>query len=714
MFKNSLLSKKYFVILLALVGITFIGFSIKKLKDSVISSIEDSEFNSFAKASFILKEKVESYIHGLQGMSGIYVVSDYKASPQSVRKYAQSRHFFTNFPGSLGYGFIRYVRKDELNQYVNRQRLVRPDFKLKQLSLKNENEYFIIETIEPRENNFKAIGLNIGSELRRREAGIHAIDLGIPTLTAPITLVQTDREEVGFLFLLPAYTGGVVPKTLKEKRQNFVGWSYTPIVSSALIDYLQKSIDAKLIIELQDSNGDLLYKDDKKPDKRFTDYKRWMIDSISVGGREWIIRGATVTNPNIALTFLVSLALFLSLSMLYLYSIFKLRKIILEKESAEVKNQDMDSWQKAILDGADYSIVSTTQDGIITTFNKSAERLLGYKAEELLNISSIGLFHDPSEILIRSISLSAELSRTINPGFEVFVAKANSPEPDVNEWTYIHKSGKRIPVKLCVTPLKNMDNEIIGFLGIAEDLTLVKELQHTILQQQLAIFSKSKMSALGEMASGIAHEINNPLSIIMGNTSVIKILLADEELDRTSMTQSLLKIDDTCVRISKIIIGLKNFSRESSDDPFIPTPVNKIIEDTLGLCRQRILNNNIKLTVDVSEAVILNCNSVQLSQVLMNLIGNSIDAIDSLDEKWIKIVCTMTESIIHISILDSGTGISPEVFERMLEPFFTTKEIGRGTGLGLSISKGIVEKHGGELQYSLHNGHTKFALTFQI
>ncbi|MDP6779031.1 MAG: PAS domain S-box protein, partial [Candidatus Latescibacteria bacterium] len=127
--------------------------------------------------------------------------------------------------------------------------------------------------------------------------------------------------------------------------------------------------------------------------------------------------------------------------------------------------------QQAILDSANYTIISTDVDGTIRTFNAAAQRWLGYSAEEVVGRVTPAVIHDPDEVVRRAEALSEELGKPIEPGFEVFVAKARLGVPDENEWTYIRKDGSRFPVLLSVTALRGPDDAITGFLGIGTDIT---------------------------------------------------------------------------------------------------------------------------------------------------------------------------------------------------------------------------------------------------
>jgi C4-dicarboxylate-specific signal transduction histidine kinase len=190
----------------------------------------------------------------------------------------------------------------------------------------------------------------------------------------------------------------------------------------------------------------------------------------------------------------------------------------------------------------------------------------------------------------------------------------------------------------------------------------------------------------------------------------MKLMMEDGQLNHESLLTGLEKIEETTRRISKIIIGLRTFSRDSSNDPMVKSSLSSVIQDTLDLCHQRLINQNVVFSIHNNEDVHLLCRSVQVSQVLMNLLGNALDAIESLPTKWINLDVQKIGQKVFISVTDNGTIIAAETVDRMFMPFFTTKVVGKGTGLGLSISKGIIESHGGDLSYKLENNHNQFVI----
>jgi len=147
------------------------------------------------------------------------------------------------------------------------------------------------------------------------------------------------------------------------------------------------------------------------------------------------------------------------------------RRTLQKQTSADDEIKQLSAWQNAVLDGADYSIISTDTEGTIVSFNPAAQRLLGYTADEVVGKHTPGLFHDENEVIQRAEKLSAEMGKLISPGFEVFIAKALLGQADEQEFTYIHKDGSKIPVILSVTAMYADNHEIIGFLGIAANLS---------------------------------------------------------------------------------------------------------------------------------------------------------------------------------------------------------------------------------------------------
>lgn len=229
-----------------------------------------------------------------------------------------------------------------------------------------------------------------------------------------------------------------------------------------------------------------------------------------------------------------------------------------------------------------------------------------------------------------------------------------------------------------------------------------------------ALLHSSNLAALGEMAGGIAHEINTPLATICTATELVRLLLKKPSIPIEQINGLIDKIDSTAQRVAKIVKGLRTFARDSEEDPWLVSSMSDIVTDALDLCSEKMRANGIKISLDYSHDFMVYCVPTQISQVILNLLSNAHDAIAELPEKWIKISLEESDRKARLSITDSGHGIEKKIQEKIMRPFFTTKEVGKGTGLGLSISAGIAQKFLGKLYYDPSDKNTKFILELPI
>lgn len=245
-----------------------------------------------------------------------------------------------------------------------------------------------------------------------------------------------------------------------------------------------------------------------------------------------------------------------------------------------------------------------------------------------------------------------------------------------------------------------------SYVGIAIDISERKAAEAALIQS-------SKMASLGEMSAGVSHEINNPLTIIQGSSFHALHNLQKEKMNLDEVQSDLHCIIQNCDRIARIVRGLRAFSRNAEHEPFTPTPIAVIIEDVLDLAKERFRNNQIELAIELEYADLVDCRPIQIAQVLMNLLNNSYDAVYGKRGACVAIRCIQSPSDkdwIRIEVSDSGPGIPTEIQQKIMDPFFTTKEVGKGTGLGLSISKGIIESHRGRLSFDSQTKLTTFII----
>lgn len=335
-----------------------------------------------------------------------------------------------------------------------------------------------------------------------------------------------------------------------------------------------------------------------------------------------------------------------------------------------------------------------TEDvGIFTVWNKKAEVIWGLKENEVLGKTDFDFFPDSEAKFFQEKDLE-----TINSNKEVYIEEEDVTSPTL---------GKRI-VRTWKVPLTKGDHRTL--LGISQDITEQKVLEIELEKEKRKSIQSFKLASLGEMAAGVAHEINNPLSIIYGSSQAIT--RKPEDIEKVKGMN--IKINSAVERIIKIVNGLKKFARKSEGVNRVNCNLTNIIDESVAMMQAKLKHNEINLIIDNVDDIDINIDEIQIEQVLINLLSNSIDSIAEITNPWIKIKTELEPENIKIILLDSGAGIDEEVISKIFDPFYTTKDVGKGTGLGLSISKGIAEDHGGDLNYQLIDGNTAFVLTLPL
>ena len=269
------------------------------------------------------------------------------------------------------------------------------------------------------------------------------------------------------------------------------------------------------------------------------------------------------------------------------------------------------AWQTAILSYAGHAMIATNPEGVIQTFNPTAEDMLGYKAEELVGKATPAVFHEPNEVIDRAAKLSTELGIAIEPGFEVFVARARKNHAYEDEWTYIHKDGTHFPVRLIVTAIKNF-NEIIGFLGIAQNIT-----------EQKDILNKTKFLATHDELTGLANRyllydrIQQLLSDIErnhGSAAMLMIDLNDFKKINDTLGHDIgdLLLKEVSKRLTSTLRAIDTVARLGGDEFVVVTPhvsvagIKLVVQKIIHLLPYPIFiaNNEMKIGVSIGITLI--------------------------------------------------------------------------------------------------------------
>ncbi len=347
-------------------------------------------------------------------------------------------------------------------------------------------------------------------------------------------------------------------------------------------------------------------------------------------------------------------------------------------------------------------LIVVTPEAVIQTVNQAACHILGYNEEELIG---------------RSVSMV--FAEEENGGFKAkwFDELVERGSVSNVERTYISKGGKDIAVLFSGSVMPDGDGGVQGVVFVAQDITVIKQMEEEARVKEINMLAISKLATLGEVATGIAHEINQPLAYISGFIQNLEIAFNENKVKPEKVKEKLKRAYKQVGRITDIIQHLRTFGRKDRIKSFNEEIViEEVLNNTLLIMGERIRLNNIQLTKRIAEDLpVFKGNANQMEQVFINLFQNAIDAVSSIKEAEIKINMYYNKGALITEFSDNGKGIDKELQSRIFDPFFTTKEVGQGTGLGLSIVHGIVEEHNGIIACESEVGKgTTFKITIHL
>ena len=420
---------------------------------------------------------------------------------------------------------------------------------------------------------------------------------------------------------------------------------------------------------------------------------------------------------------------------------------ITERKRAEEILRATSALQRAILDSAGYAVISTSAEGHIRIFNAAAERMIGYKAAEVIGRPTSILIHDWTEVERRAKELSSELGRPVSPDFEVFVARARLGQADEHEWTYVRKDGTKLPVLLSVTPVRDERGVILGFMGIASDITERKRAEAQLQQARQAAESASR--AKGEFLANMSHEIRTPMNAVMGmtelalgteltreqrgylmaarNSAVDLLTILNDVLDFSKIEAGKLELHPEPFRLRDALdLALKTFSLRAAEKGLeLMLRVHPEVPDSLagdvGRLRQilnNLVSNALKFTekgeVAVEVTLAEGSSSEEVPGEVRNEKGNVRSQKFESPPSHLPPLTSHLEpqTLLHFQVRDTGIGVALDKQKLIFEAFTqadasVTRQYG-GTGLGLAIAARLCRLMGGEIwvESGLGNGST--------
>ncbi len=668
---------------------------------------DESHFQSqVASSKLAVESRMEDYIQLLESGVSLFNASEY-VSKDEWQIYASKLLSTKRYPGIEGFGVIfpqslvKRLSKNEtfLLRYQPEAHFHQIPNVLESNVVRSPDDNFIVSYIEPFEINKKTVGLNLSSEKNRYEAAIAARDSGLPKMSNEVQLTLDTDKKTGFLLFVPIYRNGLKTDTVENRRFAFLGLVCTAVVFEkfikSAIPLYPKDISLK-IIDGQNEARQLFPSQDQKPTG-----KGKIVSEIFLAGKafkfEWQRGPEFESSTSLVSSWVGFFGALASLFLVVLLSSLQNLKMRAQEIAAEITEElkiQKNNW-KVLTENSPVGIFLTDSAGLCTYVNPTWTKMTGLLSQDAYgNGWSRALHPEDVEIVVKNWGQLVE-----SGSFSC-------------NYRYLRMDGKIVYVAGQALPLVDSNNHITGYFGTIQDIT-------ELHLNQIAVADASRMSSLGQMASSIAHEINNPLTVIQGRASYLEKVY-DEQIafDKVKVKNSISQIVATVQRIVKIIKGLQMLSRNGSGEPFVNVPVKDLVCDILDLCSERFANNQTKLITPNSYE--MNASFLgrpeQISQVFVNLLNNAFDAAQAVKEKWVKIEISVDNSKnnILVSFTDSGLGVSKLNQEKIFDPFFTTKDIGNGTGLGLSISKSIVSKHGGRLVLDKSKVDTTFVVELPL
>ncbi len=352
--------------------------------------------------------------------------------------------------------------------------------------------------------------------------------------------------------------------------------------------------------------------------------------------------------------------------------------------------------QNAILTSANFSIIATDEKGIIQLFNVGAERMLGYRAAEVVNRIRPSDIHDPEEVTARAQALSLELDTTITPGFEALAFKASRGIEDIYELTYICKDGSRFPAIVSITALRDDYDDMIGYLLIGTDNSVRKQVEME-LHKAMSIAERANL-AKSDFLSSMSHELRTPLGAILGFAQLIESGSPQPTPAQKRSVDQILKAGWYLLDLINEVLDLSLI--ESGKLSLSPEPVS--LADVMLECQTMVepqaQGRSIRVSFPRLETpYFVKADRTRVKQVLINLLSNAIKYNKA--GGTVVVACVVsTPGRVRIRVEDTGDGLSAADIAQLFQPF---NRLGReataeeGTGIGLVVSKRLVELMGG-------------------
>lgn len=716
-------------------------------------------------------------VYGLKGARGVFIASN-RVSRSEFLDYVASRDLPKEFPGVVSFGYVEPINRADISNFEALQREDgTPTFNVHGDDRTRDNLY-VVKFASPSSGSHTRVGEDFGSSPICRTAIERAVQSGEPTLSGLVTLTREGHpNQVGFIYFVPIYLGSSTPATSAERQSGIKGLVFAPIAVHDALAGVAETAEGKLDMEVFDgtelTQSRLLLDVDNIPvaatdnpthavfgGRRFHDVRR-----IGIGGRDWTF--AFSSTPKFEgsidhitpLVFTISGSVLSVLLSLVIWSFGQGRRRALavarfvremNGELTTAKEQADELATRLRAQAALMEVESERMDLALTASSSGTWEWNPVTDEVIFDIRSAAIFGESA-----MSTRGADWRDRIHPGdlqaarkqIETHVTGETPNFQTVHRVR--HKDGSwRWVISCGITVTRGLDGTSTRVVGLLADITERKELEQQLAQSQ-------RLESIGELAAGIAHEINTPIQYVGDNVRFLQtqfqgllqtinaytaqlegpsrtweerrteIAAIQKDLDvdfllkeiPEAIEQSLEGVD----RVATIVRAMKDFSHPGSAQKEL-IDLNRSIQSTVEVCRNRwkyVATVRTDLAADLPPVP---CFVAEFNQVVLNLIVNASDAIAEVmppgtgQQGVIDITSRTVGNVVEVRVVDNGAGIPDAVKGRIFEPFFTTKDIGKGTGQGLAISRNvIVNKHGGTLTFEpVPDGGTAFVIRIPL
>jgi len=699
----------------SIIVVTIIGVTLSLLAFFLLQKMEterdlaDFKINTEQHADLV-RHRLLGTIETVKSIAALYAASE------QVNRKEFAKFIDIEMQGMVGIQAIEWIPRVKARQREEFETLARNeglvDFRFTEKNSQGEivtaarrDSYFPVYFVEPLKGNETALGFDLASNPTRLEALNRARDTGLRQATARITLVQEAGEQYGILVFQPVYRGAEIPETVTEKRQQLSGFALGVFrigdIIGAESEKLKHNATEIFVFDGAAPLGQQLLFPAQSSYQSPGELAQKVCQTtpLMVGGRSWQLMHCQSgqTTSYLANHATSSLALFAGLLTTILMALY-LRRLANQRMITQgmlVRLEASEARFSALAMASPVAIYIKDLNGRFLLASQAYQDWYGIQGE--VKGKTVYDFFPKADADIYSAQ-DREVIKSASPRqWEVDMPSS---------------SGKRMSVLAVKFPIYGHGGEMSGIGGINLDLTERKEAVAQVIQA-------TKLATLGEMATSVAHELNQPLNVIRMASGNVQRKLRKGNVDTEYLLGKLERIAAQTERAASIITHMRMFGRKADDSPSQIHPCD-MMEGALDLMGEQLRLEEIEVRVGArpEHCPLILGHQVQLEQVILNLLTNARDAIlshDDLNEKWIRLAVEITgpESV-QIIVEDNGGGIPDKVIERIFEPFYTTKEIGKGTGLGLSVSYGIIREMGGSIEAGNGAQGARFTITLPI